>query len=148
MRDDELIRELGCVQPMLFFLKEEVDYAEPELLCELKLNMSQIFALETLARVGRMTMGELADAMRANASTMTRVIDGLVDGGMVERTRIPDDRRMVRIETTQEGKDLARRLQEQRSKHLVANLRLLDDEHQRKFIEVLKEWEKVVGKKS
>ncbi len=147
MRDDELIRELGRVQPMLFFLKEEVDYAEPELLRELKLNMSQIFALEILARTGVMTMGELAGAMRANASTMTRVIDGLVDRGMVERTRIPDDRRMVRIRPTQKGKGLARRMQEQRSKHLIANLKLLDDEHQRKFIEVLKAWEKVLGKK-
>jgi len=110
MLDDELIRELGRVQPMLFFLKEEVDYAEPELLRELKLNMSQIFALEIVAKTGLMTMGELAGAMRANASTMTRVIDGLVDRGMVERTRIPDDRRMVRIRPTQKGKGLARRI--------------------------------------
>ena len=147
MRDNELIREVGCVQTMPFFLKEEVDYAEPELLRELKLNMSQIFALEIVVRVGLMTMGELAGAMHANASTMTRVIDGLVERGMVERTRIPDDRRIVKIGPTQEGKGVVRRMQEERRKHLVASLKLLDDEHQRKFIEVLKEWEKVVGKK-
>jgi len=145
--DNELIRELGRVQPMLLFLGKEVDYTEPQLVQNLRLNLSHIFALEIVVRKEPLTMGELADAMRAKASAMTRVVDGLVERGMVERIYTPADRRVVRLRPTENGKDVAGTIQKQRSEHLLALLKLLDDKNQRKLLEVLKAWQKAIGRK-
>ncbi|MBZ0301659.1 MAG: MarR family transcriptional regulator [Anaerolineae bacterium] len=52
------------------------------------------------------SMGELSKALDVPLSTATRIVDGLVDNGLAERTADPEDRRVVRVSLTQRGQDL------------------------------------------
>lgn len=52
------------------------------------------------------TMGDLSRIMGVPFSTATRTVDWLVNNGYVQRLADPDDRRVVRVELTEAGKEL------------------------------------------
>jgi DNA-binding MarR family transcriptional regulator len=53
-----------------------------------------------------LTMGELSSELDVPMSTATRIVDGLVKGGMAERVQDPSDRRVVRVGMSQTGREL------------------------------------------
>ncbi|WP_430883555.1 MarR family winged helix-turn-helix transcriptional regulator [Fusibacter sp. JL216-2] len=70
--------------------------------------MSQCYTLIEMLENEAMTMHELSEKMNLNSSTMTRVVDKLVRDKYVERTRSPEDRRIVLVSLTQEkGREAA-----------------------------------------
>jgi DNA-binding MarR family transcriptional regulator len=54
------------------------------------------------------TMGDLSRILGVPFSTATRTADWLVDNGYVQRLADPEDRRVVRVELTEAGKELYR----------------------------------------
>ncbi len=56
------------------------------------------------------TVGELARHLQVRESTVSVTIDRLEGELLVERTRDPDDRRVVRIRVTEQGQDLVARI--------------------------------------
>ncbi len=57
-------------------------------------------------REAPVTMGELSQALDTPVSTATRVVDTLVEQGVVERRPDPGDRRVVRVALTPAGQAL------------------------------------------
>ena len=55
---------------------------------------------------GSLTMGELAAALAQPLSTTTRIVDWLVGEGYVERLPDPQDRRVVRVALTENGRKM------------------------------------------
>ncbi len=53
-----------------------------------------------------LTMGELSRLLDVPLSTATRIVDWLVEGGFVERLPDLDDRRIVRVGLTSQGRQL------------------------------------------
>ena len=66
------------------------------------LSFSQYITLKKLA-VGTSSASELARAAELNPGAMTRLIDKLIDRGLVERHADPADRRAVRIQLSPQG---------------------------------------------
>lgn len=66
----------------------------------------QLWALRTIYMEGQLSMGELSRKMYLHVSTVSGVVDRLVEKGYVERTRGASDRRVVRISLTKAGKKL------------------------------------------
>jgi DNA-binding MarR family transcriptional regulator len=61
----------------------------------------------TLSRHGKpLPMGELSKALDVPLSTATRIVDGLVENGYAERVADPEDRRVVRVALTEQGRAL------------------------------------------
>ena len=60
-------------------------------------------ALRVINQFGSATMGELADYTLTDRTTLTRVIDGLVSGGLLTRSTPRGDRRKVVLELTALG---------------------------------------------
>jgi DNA-binding MarR family transcriptional regulator len=52
------------------------------------------------------TMSDLSRILGVPFSTATRTVDWLVDNGYVQRLTDPEDRRVVRVELTETGKEL------------------------------------------
>lgn len=52
-----------------------------------------------------LTMGELSKELDVPLSTATRIIDKLVESGFAERVADPEDRRVVRVTLTADGRD-------------------------------------------
>lgn len=53
-----------------------------------------------------LTMGRLSSELDIPLSTATRIVDGLVQAGMVERVNDPSDRRVVRVGMSENGREL------------------------------------------
>ena len=53
-----------------------------------------------------LTMGRLSSELDVPLSTTTRIVDGLVQAGMVERVTDPNDRRVVRVGMSKNGRAL------------------------------------------
>ncbi|HLO14205.1 MAG TPA: MarR family transcriptional regulator [Anaerolineales bacterium] len=53
-----------------------------------------------------LTMSELSSELDVPMSTATRIVDGLVRGGMAERVNDPNDRRVVRVGMSKNGREL------------------------------------------
>jgi DNA-binding MarR family transcriptional regulator len=69
--------------------------------------------------------GEIARGLGVGMSTVTGIVDRLVEHGLVERHTAPEDRRQSRVRITPAGEDLLDRLWASRAEslgHLIAEL--------------------------
>jgi DNA-binding MarR family transcriptional regulator len=69
----------------------------------LGLSMAQLNILYTLQRCGEMPMSRLAEMLNVSLSNATGLIDRIEERGFVERSRVPEDRRIVLIRVTSAG---------------------------------------------
>ena len=72
-----------------------------------------------LYRTTNLTMGELSKSIAAPMSSTTRMVNWLVDNGYAIRLSDPDDRRIVRVTLTDEG----RKLHEYIESHIIQRVR-------------------------
>jgi DNA-binding MarR family transcriptional regulator len=75
-------------------------------LVRLGISMTHFHVLTLLRHHDAMPMGRLAEILDASMSSATGIIDRMEDRGLVERVRVPDDRRVVLVRPTQAGLDL------------------------------------------
>jgi DNA-binding MarR family transcriptional regulator len=75
-------------------------------LVRLGISMTHFHVLTLLRHHDAMPMGRLAEILDASMSSATGVIDRMEEKGLVERVRVPDDRRVVLVRPTQAGIDL------------------------------------------
>jgi DNA-binding MarR family transcriptional regulator len=73
-------------------------------ICCYGISISQSHILDALAEEGDTTMQQLARRMFKSVSTMTRVVGQLVRRGYVKRRQDPEDRRVVKVSITPQGK--------------------------------------------
>jgi DNA-binding MarR family transcriptional regulator len=72
--------------------------------------LPQCHSLIEIGRSGKTSVKALADSLGVDKSTMSRIIDGLVDAGMVERSLDADDRRYVVISLAENGLDIFQKI--------------------------------------
>jgi DNA-binding MarR family transcriptional regulator len=77
--------------------------ASSERVLRLGISMAQLHILYTLQRNGEMPMSRLAEFLNVSLSNATGLIDRIEERGYVERTRVPEDRRIVKIRVTPDG---------------------------------------------
>ena len=75
-------------------------------LVRLGISMTHFHVLTLLRHHDAMPMGRLAEILDASMSSATGIIDRMEERGLVERVRVPDDRRIVLVRPTQAGLDL------------------------------------------
>lgn len=80
--------------------------AASERLLRLGVSMAQLNILYMLHRSGEMTMSGLADVLNVSLSNATGLVDRMVERGYIERTRVPEDRRVVIVRMTTAGTQL------------------------------------------
>ena len=69
------------------------------------LSMGHLHALSVLERHGEMPMSGLADMLDVSLSNTTGFVDRMEERGLVERHRVPDDRRIVMVRITDRGRE-------------------------------------------
>ncbi len=72
----------------------------------LGISMTHFHVLTLLRHHDAMPMGRLADILDVSMSSATGIIDRMEERGLVERVRVPDDRRVVLVRPTGAGLDL------------------------------------------
>ena len=93
---------------------------------EAEVSPSQLAALSSVERLGPVTLGDLAAVERVQPPTMTRIISGLEEAGLVTRHVDEHDRRIARVQTTVAGRRFLERTRNRKDAYLSARIRTLD----------------------
>ena len=113
-------------------LEQQVNHAvgryAPAAWMDLSLTIAQLKSLFFIDFEGSTNFRRLASALRVTPPDVTRIIDRLVEQGMVSRRENPEDRRMLLLQTTEKGKALLTKLRENRMTHMYHILARLKTE--------------------
>ena len=85
---------------------------------------SQLSALSVLVFGGPRSLGELADAEQVRPPTMSRIVAGLENAGLIRR-QSTDDKRRIRLEPTAKGTKILQEGRKRRVDSLANALALL-----------------------
>jgi DNA-binding MarR family transcriptional regulator len=80
-------------------------------ICCYGISVSQCYTLDILETHGTLPMQALAERLQLAISTVTRIVDQLVDKGLVERQSAPWDRRVCQVQLTMAGASLLSTIQ-------------------------------------
>ncbi|HYJ51813.1 MAG TPA: MarR family transcriptional regulator [Allosphingosinicella sp.] len=95
------------------------------------LSAPRLSALSMVVLAGPLSLAELATAEQVKPPTMSRIVDALVERGLVTRVAKPGDRRSVEIAATADGRQLLEAGRERRVGALVKRLGALADSERR-----------------
>ena len=87
-------------------LVQKYQFRDRNDICCYGISVSQCYTLETLREEGALSMQTLAERLRLAVSTVTRIVDQLVDKRLVERQSDARDRRICQVHLTTEGQRL------------------------------------------
>jgi DNA-binding MarR family transcriptional regulator len=96
-------------------------------LVRLGVSMTHFHVLTLLRHHEAMPMGRLADILDASMSNATGIIDRMEERGLVERVRVPGDRRIVLVRPTQAGLDLVDEVELVKNDVMIRAFARLDD---------------------
>jgi DNA-binding MarR family transcriptional regulator len=86
------------------------------------ISSARLSALSVIVLRGPLTLGALADAEGVRSATMTGIVNGLVEEGLVRRRPHGSDRRAVLVEATGAGRRLLNRARLKRIDAVAAKL--------------------------
>ncbi len=86
----------------------------------------QLWAIKTVAQKAPIMVSEIARCMYLHPATVVGILDRLEKHGLVVRIRSTEDRRVVRVELTEQGKALVKRSPEVAQGLLVSGLEKLN----------------------
>jgi DNA-binding MarR family transcriptional regulator len=95
---------------MLAALDQEL--AADKRLAPLGLSAAQFIVIASLAGDERKSASDLCKGISYDAGAMTRMLDRLEGKGLIRRNRSPEDRRLVHLELTDEGRAAYPRMRE------------------------------------
>ncbi len=90
------------------------------------LSPARLSALSVVVFAGPQTLGELASIEQVRPPTMTHLVRGLGQQGLVRREPDDDDKRVARISATQKGRRLLERGRQLRLRGLTERILTLD----------------------
>lgn len=107
--------------------------------------LPQYRALVELAARGPLRLAELADTLAVDRSSATRMADRLVRKGLVERERVPEDRRSIRLSLTPAGAELVAEVSRRRRSEIAAILTRLPSAHRSAVVGALRAFADAAG---
>lgn len=102
-----------------------------------KITLPQMLALEHLLRKKSLRMSELAEALSIQTASATGLVDRMIRLGYIKRSQDPQDRRVVRVALTQEGKRIVERIFEQKKKVMIDVFSRMPASDSRQYVNVL-----------
>jgi DNA-binding MarR family transcriptional regulator len=114
MEKPELIEEIVRLQQIV----DRARTHEPDVWMTLNITLAQLKSLFFIGQQGTTNLSKLAAVLGVTPTNVTGIVDRLVKKGLVKRTECARDRRILLLQTTQEGKELLVRLRERRRDHM------------------------------
>jgi MarR family transcriptional regulator, 2-MHQ and catechol-resistance regulon repressor len=113
-------------------------FRDRDRICCHDISVTQCHALDMLVERGPLRSLALAEALRLDKSTVTRVIDALERKGYVDRLSDPGDARAVLLRATRSGSRLQRRIHDELLRQQTEILADLDPAVRAGSVEVLR----------
>lgn len=105
-KNDQLTQDSEDLYEALNQLVRVHQFRDRDRICCYDVSVTQCYAVETLVKRGALRLQVLAEEMFLDKSTASRVIDTLERKGYVSRVEDNEDRRAVRIQATDAGREL------------------------------------------
>jgi DNA-binding MarR family transcriptional regulator len=99
-----------------------------------ELNMQELRVVEFLGNEGSRMMRELAEHLAVAVNSMTSIADGLEKKGLVRRQRSEKDRRVIRVDLTEPGREIYQSLVEMHLRLFRSMLAALTEDEQEIFM--------------
>ncbi|MUT65610.1 MarR family winged helix-turn-helix transcriptional regulator [Paenibacillus sp. NEAU-GSW1] len=122
-RSAELVTFSGQFRCLLRSINQEWKKRMPH-----NLSYTQFKLMFRLHNEEKLKVSELAELMGLTSGAITGVVDKLIDEGYVTRERATDDRRVVYVEISPQGKTMIEELLESQSESISAMFNRLPDE--------------------
>ncbi len=107
---DSLDRQAERLHKHFTELARRVQFRDRDQVSSFGISVSQCQAIEMLDIDGPLTMGEMSAYLFLELSTVTRMVNGLVDRELVVRKPDANDRRVCRIALTNVGRALRKKI--------------------------------------
>jgi DNA-binding MarR family transcriptional regulator len=114
-------------------------------LVRLGISMTHFHVLTLLRHHDAMPMGRIAEILDASMSSTTGIIDRMQERGLVERVRVPDDRRIVLVRPTQTGDELVDEAELVKSEILASAMTRLDAQQLDRLARAATDLEQAIG---
>lgn len=114
--------------------------------CGFNLSPSQVFSLQELEDK-TLTIGELADRLFLEHSTVSRLIDNLVKSGFANRVSNEENRREVLVSLTEKGRRSLQQVREQSIQYYHCILGDISDDDQHQILRGFKLFTNVLSNK-
>jgi DNA-binding MarR family transcriptional regulator len=111
----------------------------------LGISMTHFHVLTLLRHHGEQPMGHLAEILDASMSSTTGIIDRMEERGLVERIRVPDDRRVVLVRPTQTGNDVVDEAELVKSEILAAAFARMEPDQLERLALAANDLERAIG---
>jgi DNA-binding MarR family transcriptional regulator len=105
----------------------------------LGLTGAQADALTVIRQAGPLSLKELGELLIAEAGHPSRLVDRLVEAGLVERTPAEDDRRRIVLELTAKGRRVEKRVEAARQEMLETGRLLIGERDLEPVLALLRE---------
>lgn len=125
------------LQHQVYRLVREYELCDQMCMGQYRVTASQGYTMLTLPESESMTMNALSEAMGSANSTMTRMVDQLVDKGFIRREADNEDRRVVRVSLTPQGQETRRNLEQAQQYFFGLVLTEIPQNEQHGFLQVL-----------
>lgn len=122
----QLHRDAKALQAAVADLVRVYRFRDRDKICCHDISVTQCHALEALVERGPLRSQTLAEALRLDKSTVTRVVDALARKGYVERLPDADDARALSLRVTRRGRGLYERIHGELIAQQASLLRELD----------------------
>jgi DNA-binding MarR family transcriptional regulator len=132
---DRHAREVGAALDAMFRRMMTRQSAVGQSVAEL--SGQEMRALGFLAMRGKTIMSALAEMLGAPLSTVTHTIDRLVNKGLVERHRSEEDRRVVEVDISEEGRRITAMLYAERHAMLRSMMAALTPGERALYVELV-----------
>jgi MarR family transcriptional repressor of emrRAB len=130
--DQQALALHECISALMRSFRLEPGLLAGSVYADLHANDIGLFEVLTAPQVW--SVRGVAQALSAPISTISSALDRLEQHGLVARGRIPEDRRVVRIELTPRGRQLATRLRDAHIQNCHAMLARLSVEERVQFL--------------
>lgn len=102
-----------------------------------RLNRSQWKALFLLDNLDKPNMSQLSGLLNLEKGSLTTVIDGLIEKGLVQRAEDKQDRRKIRLDLTSDGKKSTKNAIRFTNQHIKSRLDALEKGDREALVEAL-----------
>ncbi len=130
LKIEQLLRKINIL------LKKRLIY----LVKDFAITPSQFRLLIILKKRGKSNMKELVKNLHRKPSTVTGIVDRLVNKGFVERSASTEDRRLVRVVLTESGEELVSKIRDQALLLLKGDLQNFTEKERKDFVLLLEKY--------
>jgi MarR family transcriptional regulator, organic hydroperoxide resistance regulator len=131
-------RDLDLIVETIIYLQTEGRRQAREQCSRVGITATQLNVLKLLEEIGELSLSELSRRIAAQNSTVTGIVDRMVEAGLVERRQSERDRRVWRITATEKGRSMARKVTVAPWDMLRGALEALDAREKHQLIAILK----------